>query len=434
MITTQNTRKFSFLSLSSAVVVGLACSTGSALAASTGHTDAGVNDVRDMFEQGDIHGQLSTLYYTNRNAFFVGGDHHSHAATIGGELEFTTAELNGFSLRLGAMAQRNFSRSGHFPNRDLKDDLAALGEAWLQWQGYGLRLRAGNQKLDVPFAGTYDWRILPQVYQGVSLRYGNDDQYVKVMRMYRYKSRISESYDRTTNYNTDFDAFGPAGHKKTDGFWAVGGADSLQTDAGKLNGQAWFFNFKDYANLYYVQGKLTANQNEIKPFVALQYMRETDQGRRLAGRVDSTVYGAQIGVKYHSITASLNYNHIPHKNGAYLNGALLTPYSHSVSSDPIFAQPFLTSTQDLGSGDAYLFAVTGSPIDNTFVGFNYSYMDLKPIAGGDSIGQKAFAVFASYNFTGALEGLSIAEAFSRQTQKHRDHAYWENRVTLQYSF
>lgn len=422
------------LSLSSALIVATACVPVGAYAATPSDGDTPVITVREMFEQGEVDGELGLLYYANENAFFSAPDEHRYTATVGGELGFTTAPLHGFSLRLSAFAQRNFARSSSGYNRDLGEDIAALGEAYLQWQRYGLRLRAGNQKLHAPFTATYDYRIIPQVYQGVSARYGDDDQYLTVMRMYRYKSRISESYKRTTNYNVAFSPFPPNTTEETDGFWALGGGDTLNAGAAILSGQAWFFNYKNYANMYYLEGKVAAAGGAVKPFLGLQFIRETEDGRALLGNVDSQVYGIQLGLTHGSLTATFNYNYIPHESGSYLNGALVTPYAHAASSGPIFAQPFLTSTQDLGSGNAYSVEIKGSPIDNTFLGARYSFMDLTSTAGGESIEQSGYLVYAIYNFTGALAGFSVANFFAYQTQAHEDDPYWENRFAIQYRF
>jgi|GEM_PF-311067 len=405
-----------------------------------------VTTLRDMFEQGEVDGNLRTLYYANHNAFFldsVQGDHDRNTASVGGKLGFTTAALQGFSLRLSAYAQRNFTRSSSSNdlsetgfNRDLGRDISTLGEAYLQWQGHDFRIRAGNQAItSVPFTSTYDYRIIPQLYQGVSTRYGNDESYIAAMRMYRYKSRIADSFDRTTNYNAEaFESPPPNTTEETDGFWALGGAHAVHTDDTDLSGQAWFLNYKDYANMYYLDGKVAAASGSVKPFFALQYIRETDDGRALVGDVDHHTYGAQLGLTHNSLTATLNYNHIPHENGTFLNGALVTPYAHNEASGPLFAQPYLTSTQDLGSGDAYAAEVKGSPFANTFMGARYSFMDLTPAAGGESIDQAEYLVYAIYSFKGALKGLSVKNFFAYQTQEIQERDYWENRFAIEYAF
>jgi len=147
--------------------------------------------LRDMVEMGEVDGNLRMLYDANHTAFFldsIAGEHDRNTASFGGTLGFTTAALHGFSLRLSAFAQRNFTRSSSSNdlsetgyNRDLGRDISALGEAYLQYEGHDVRVRAGNQEIaSAPFTSTYDFRIIPQVYQGVSARYGDDDRYLSV--------------------------------------------------------------------------------------------------------------------------------------------------------------------------------------------------------------------------------------------------------------
>lgn len=393
-------------------------------------------NLRQMFTLGKADGDLRMLYYANHNAFFV-HDADRNTASFGGMLGFTTAALDGFSVRLSAFAQQNFARSSRAKgfNRDLGHDISALGEAYLQWQGHDLQARIGNQELKAPpFTATYDYRIIPEVYQGVKLRYGNASRYLMAMRMFRFKSRISNSYTRTTNYNASFSPFPPNTTGRTDGFWAVGGADSGNAGPTHLSGQAWFFNYKDYANMYYVDGSVARASGSIRPFVSAQFIRETDTGRALLGRVDNHTYGLRLGLKHNSLTATLNYDRMPHQADTFLNGSLVTPYATEEASGPLFAQPFLTSTQDLGSGNAYSIEVKGSPLKNTFGGVRYSYMDLVPAHGARSIGQSEYQIFGLYHFQGSLKGLSLIDLFAYQTQKTASVDYWENRLGLQYAF
>lgn len=393
-------------------------------------------NLRQMFTRGDVDGDLRVLYFANHNAFFE-HDADRNTAAFGGKLGFTTAALDGFSLRLSAYAQRNFARTNDHKgfNRDIGHDISTLGEAYLQWEGHDFQVRAGNQLLkETPFTATYDYRIIPEIYQGVKVRYGNDDNYLMGMRMFRFKSRISDSYDRKTNYNTNFSPFAPNTAGETDGFWAVGGAGEADAGPARLNGRAWFFNYKDYANMYYLDGKIARDSGSIKPFVSAQFIRETDEGEALLGPIDNHTYGLQLGLKHNSLEATLNYDYIPHRAGTFLNGSLVTPYATQEASGPLFAQPFLTSTQDLGSGSAYSVDVKGSPLKHTFGGVRYSYMDLKPEKGSRSIGQSEYQIFGIYHFQGALEGLSLIDLFAYQTQKVADVDFWENRLKLQYSF
>lgn len=418
-----------------------------AVAADSSPIPSDVGNLRQMFTEGEVDGSLRTAYYSAKNAYFVDEDHNT--AAIGGMLGFTTATLDGFSLRLNAFAQRNYARSHAF-TRDLGPDVNALGEAYLQWEGYDFQIRAGDQELtEVPFTSTYDYRILPQSYQGVKVRYGSDKNHLTAMRMFRYKSRIDDNFHRKTNYNLSFnEPFMPGTNhegfndQKTSGFWAVGGVGDTDAGPANLSGSAWYINYRDYANMYYADGKVARAEGSIRPFFAVQWARETDTGDALIGEIDSHVYGAQLGLKHNSIKATLNYDYIPHRNGTYLNGALATPYATNEASGPLFAQPYLTSTQDLGSGNAFSAEVTGSPTNSTLLGARYSFMDLKaPDEYSDdrSIAQSEYLLYGSYNFHGALEGFSITDFMAYQRQNHRvqgdgKRGFWENRLSLAYNF
>lgn len=394
-----------------------------------------VRTLRDMFEQGTADGNFRMLYYSADNAFFT-PNQDQDTVSVGGRVGFTTAELKGFSVRVAAYAQRGVDHSDDPSKVDsfLGPDISALGEAYLQWQNDDFRLRVGNQRLDAPFTSTTDWRIVPPLFQGVTARYGDDDSYITGMRITQYKSYINEDFDKTTNYNAKFDAFGPGVTDTTDGFWAAGAGDTVRTGPVDLTGEAWFFNYMDYANMYYFEGQIAQAEGAYKPFLGMQYIRETDEGKALVGNIDHNSYGLQLGLKHNSLTATLNYDYIQHNEDSFLNGSLVTPYEHNVSSGPYFAQPFLTSTQDLGSGGAYSFDVNGAAFKNTFLGARYSFMDLKPTADGDSIDQSEYLVYGIYNFQGALEGLSIANFFGYQTSPVYDKDFWQNRLQIEYAY
>lgn len=393
-----------------------------------------VSSVLDWLSDGKLSGYERTIYFSTHNAYFVKGENQD-TISYGGGLEYVTARLYGFSLGVSGYLQRGIGHSDN-PNQVdtyLGPNLTAMGEAYVRWQHDAFSITAGNQAIDVPFASTYDWRMAPELYQGVSAHYGNADDYVTALWMDRYKSYISNSFTKYTNYNTNFDAFGPAGMNKTNGFWGLGGQHKWQAAPLELTGKAWYFNYEDYAKLAYVEGQALAATGPWKPFAGLQYMHETGDGKNLAGNVDSQVYGVQLGVKHGSLTAALGYDYLAPHHDAFLNGALVTPYMHNVSSDPLFAQPYLTSTQDLGAGSAYAIDVNGSPYNGWFVGARYSFMDLKSAPDTSSIDQSEYLLYAIYNFSGKLNGLSLSDFFAVQTQPGKGN-FVQNRLQVEYAF
>lgn len=392
-------------------------------------------DLRQMFALGRADGSLRGQYYATGNAFFADGVDRDTLAT-GGRLGFTSAPLHGVSLRASAYLQRSLVHAGTGRDRDLDRDLTSMGESWLQWQGGNLLLRAGNQAIDdVPFTSSYDFRIVPQLYQGARLRYGQGGSHFSAMRMFRYKSRIDESFARATNYNRRFSPLHPGvGDTATDGFWALGGARRAAYGAVDASGQAWLIRYLDYADLYYAQVELAARNGALRPFAAVQFARQHEQGAALLGPVDNHTYGLRLGLRGQRATATLNHNRMPHRAGAFRNGTLATPYASYQTSGPLFAQPYLTSTQDLGSGDAWSVDLDVAANERLRWGARWSYMDLSPAGDRPSIGQREYMAFASYRFDGALKGLSVSDYFAVQQQRGRSAGYRENRLSLAYDF
>ncbi len=393
------------------------------------------HDLSQMFNQGQADANVRALYYSTGNAFFADGIDRDTVA-VGGKLGFTTAPLHGVSLRASGYLQYNLLHDGTGRDRDLGRPLTAMGETWLQWQGDKLLLRAGNQRLDdVPFTSSFDFRIVPQLYQGVHLRYGEGGNHLSAVRMFRYKSRIDESFSRSTNYNRRFSPYPPnAGDATSGGFWALGGARKSRLGTLDTRAQAWLIRYLDYADLYFAQAEVAASGDGLRPFAAMQFIAQHEQGAALLGPVHNRTYGLRLGLRGNRATTTFNHNHMPHRADAFRNGAPVTPYASYQSSGPLFAQPYLTSTQDLGSGDAWSLDLEVAANRQLRWGARWSYMDLSAAAGQPSIGQHEYMAFAGYRFDGALKGWNLHNTFAIQRQPRRRSDYWENRLSLSYDY
>jgi hypothetical protein len=389
----------------------------------------------EMFTKGHFSGYARTLYFSLHNAYYVPNSNQD-TISYGGMLGYTSAALYGFSFGVSGFVQRPI----HHPDNPkqvvgyLGPNLLGLGEAYLQYEGHGFKFVAGNQQLDVPFAGTYDWRIVPQLYQGVSARYGDADNYLMAFKMFRFKSYTSNSFTRRTDYNSDFDQFSRIGNTETNGFWGVGAAHKWNLAPVMVSAQGYYQTYQDYAKMTYVEGQVIRDSGLIRPFVGVQGIRQTGDGRELLGHINSEVFGAQFGVKRNSLTLSFGYDRIVPHSDSYLNGAPVTPYAHNVASGPLFAQPLITSTQDLGAGNAYAIDVSGAPTANWFIGARYAFMDLKPSATAPSLNQSGYLLYATYKFTGRLKGFSIQDIFELQSSPVKQKKYLENRFFLEYAF
>lgn len=393
------------------------------------------NSLAEMFTKGRFSGNFRTIYFSSHNAFFT-PNKNQDTISYGGNLAYRTASYAGFSAGVSGFIQRGINHADNPAKVDgyLGPNLLGMGEAYVQYERNRLKVVGGNQQLDVPFASTYDWRMVPQLFQGISARYGDTENFLTTFKMYRFKSYVDDSFRKGTTYNAKVDSFSSIGSTETNGFWGLGGAKKIALDPVSINLQGWYMTYQDYAKLAYVEGKVTGQAGSLQPFAAVQAFRENGDGRELLGHVSSQVYGLQFGVKRQSLTATLGYDRIVPNSGSLRNGALVTPYAHNVSSGPLFAQPFLSSTQDLGAGNAYAFDISGSPMKGLIIGARYSFMALKSAASAASLNQSEYLGYVIYNFDGALKGWSIADFLALQSSPAKNARFIQNRLTLQYAW
>lgn len=392
-------------------------------------TDAaqGVATFADALRCGTVSGSLRSLYYSTHNAYFV---RHLNQDTIsyGGNLKYESASLDGFRFGVSALFLRGINHGDNSTTiSDIGQNQNHIGEAWLSWQRGSVTVTAGDQRLDLPFMGDYDWRITPILYRALDVNYGDKENFLRATKVWRYKPWGDDNFLKTTAY-TDVDT-------PVNGMWGVGAGRAVQIDDKKLSGQIWYQHYSDYTRIAYGESHLQWQQTAMQPNLGAQFIRGTGAGKDLAGEVNSTSWGTQLALNLtRDLSWKLGYNHIAGSANSWKNGALVTPYAHNTASGPYFAQPYFTSTQDLGSGNAWATGLHFTATQNLSVGTRYSFMDLKPSVASASINQSEYLLYAIWAFDGALKGFSISDFAGVQTSPVYDRSFWQNRLTLQYNF
>lgn len=395
--------------------------------------DNGSNILSEFFSQGKVQGSFRTLYYSTHNAYF--SNRSEDTIGYGGSISYTSGAVNGFSFGLSGILLRGIDRPER--NRLIKDigaNQANIGEAYIKYQYNQIQITVGNQRMNLPFAGDWDWRITPVLYQGIHTLYGDKDNFITGARIYRFKPWSEGSFTRKTKYNKRYDSLSNV-HKNTDGMWALGMGKSVEFSHSKLQGVAWSMVNYDYVKTSYLEGRMANNINgKLQPMIAIQFVRGTSDGKKLLGKVDHKSYGLQLGLKYNTLLATLNYDHIKSQHDSYRNGALPTPYAHNTSSSIYFAQPFFTSIQDLGAGNAYSMDIKGQITEQLFMGGRYSFMDLTNHHKTPSLNQSEYMLYGIYRFRGSLTGLSINNAIGVQVSPYKGREFWQNRLAIEYNF
>ena len=388
----------------------------------------------DAIRCGQATGKFHTLYYSTHNAYFV-EDLNQDTVTAGGYLKFETAPFYGFTAGISYAGQRRLDdrHSDYDEVTELKNNKDGLAEAYINWNKDALKIKVGQQHLDVPFLGNYDWRIMPPLFRAVDIQYGSQNDYVRFTGADRFKSYADDQFTKTSRYS----------NVETDGVWSIGVAKSFDVGTNKLNAQMWYQNYDDYNYLTYFESHLKLNEQRFTPSLGVQFMHAKGDGQALKQasnlvenhKVDHQGVGALLSLNpKENITVKAGYNYIKENKDSYMNGALFTPYMIYTSSGPYFAQPFFTSTQDLGSGHAYMVSIEGSLNEQTYIGANYSFMDLKESSDVKSLNQSEYVIYGFYNFKGAMKGWSLANFFGVVTSPREDKVFLQNRFGVKYIF
>jgi len=289
----------------------------------------------------------------------------------------------------------------------------------------------GNQKLDLPFVGDYSfYRVQPFLYQGVDMKYGDADNFVRATYINKYKSYGDDNFAHRDRYNDDSTLDTHLDHVTSFGL-----GKKFNLNDKYLKTQAWVESYEDSFNLYYGEANLGFNKVKWTPEVSVQAAYANDIGDAQFGKVDSTSLGAQLKLKpTDKLTWRIAYDHVFNKksDNVWGHGTLPTPYAHNTSSDPYFAQPFFTSTQDLGPGNFYTTELSSPFGQNAFVGSRVTYTDITSTKANKDMYEVMFYGF--YNFTGSLKGLSLSEFIGFQKQQGDANAFLQNRFGITYNF
>ena len=381
----------------------------------------------DAFRCGKFTGKSHTLYYSTHNAYFVQNLNQDTIST-GGFVKYETANFLGVRLGISYAGQRRLDEKDSSKNEvsELSPEKDGLAEAYLDWKNEGLSFRVGQQSLDIPFVGNYDWRIMPVLYRALDFKYENKQDFIRLTALDRFKSYADDQFEKGSRYSKDIE---------TDGMWSVGFGKGVDVGDQRYVGQVWYQSYDNYNYIAYTEGHVKFENVTYQPDVGIQLMYSKDQGKAQAGKVDHQGIGISLVLNlFDKMNLTSAYNYIKPNKNSYLNGALFAPYMFYTASGPYFAQPFFTSTQDLGAGHATSIALEGSITEQAYVGARYSFMNLKEAEHLKNLNQSEYILYGIYSFSGALKGWSLSNFAGVVTSSREDKTFLQNRFGLTYQF
>jgi len=315
-------------------------------------------DLQSAIQNGTVNGNIRAYYNTR--------DYESDSKTdeaafaLGGALRAESAAWYNVKFGLGYYTAQDLGTNDDDPakvNNRLGSDLEVLGEAYISASTLDSRLTVGRQKINTPFANPGDAFIIPFTFEAVSLVNNSvNNLTLEISFINSIKNRNSDEFVDVGLWSTGRYGVTPT---STSGTAVLGAKYKLEG----LSAELWYYDYSDlFQTLYGQVNYAFPTSGSWKPFVAVQYMLQTESGDELLGTVDSTLYGVEGGLAIGGSKVTLAYNQTEENADSFANGAFLTPYNYSTS--PIFTNNMLTTLENVDAGDAVK------------VTYNYQWNDL----------------------------------------------------------
>jgi len=425
-----------------------------------GATAEAEENFSDIFTEGHIGGQVR-LYNFNRIYEGHAQKKNQHATSASLLLDANSGSFYGFSIGGSLAGVSDLGTEDDNPDRvdtTLQGDRsswAAITQAYLQYKRDWLTLKGGYQYLDTPWMSRSDSRMVPASYTAVTAVITPvKDWNITLLREFAFRGRTASSYQRDNLYypsgyeNTH--NFGgnnklPDSTKEANGTYAIGTNYTI----GGLKAQGWFYDFQNFGRLSYFDGSYTYNTGTgFNPVLGAQYTHETtgthnyltgstaSVNTRKGGRkVKADAWGLDAGLIIPNGRIDMYYNKLEASHSAVGGGAIVSPFTVGYATDPLYTTSMIRGLVEMGPGDAWKAKFTYNMLQNK-LNFTTSYAEYNTTYYGTS--HNVYADL-TYNFGGALKGLSVRDRWERSSGGKNNlnpgnNAFMYNRVMVSYAF
>lgn len=379
---------------------------------------------------GQVSGSVRLYSYSDHNDFF--SQKNLDTTSTGGYLNYTTGKFYNLSATVGINGQLPLLKSEN-SFKPLNSNQLGLSEAYIEWKSDKFSVTIGNQRLNLPFLGEWSsWRVLPWLYRGVDIKYGTEDNYINLTKVTDYKNYSTDDFSKTSKLYDDNSYKGT-----TKGLLSFGAVKKIILDENKtVKNQFWYEKYYDIENLFYTQSDLFIKNKELwNPIFGIQALYAKGTGNKYISNINNKTLGLQIILNpKENLKWQFGYNKIFKNKDAFQNGALVTPYAHLTGSGPLFAQPFLSSTQDSGSGSAYSTQLSSNLTQQLSLSARYTFIDMTKNQSNKDINLSEYLIFWTYKFSGNLKNLTLTNFTAVQSKPVAEKKFIQNRLQLSYNF
>lgn len=341
------------------------------------------DDVSSMFSEGKASGQIREFSISRSVDRSAAADYTRHANAIGGYLKYETASLSGLSLGAAFYTTHGFLNESKKTDYNQVDptllgenneNYTMLGEAYIQYKTGNTTFKGGRQKLVTPMLADDDARMLPNLFEAyvltnkdianTTLTLGHVTKFAQGTFGRAYDANLNHanavlsttagySYVDSRNQVGSFNNVGTyAFGEKTDGITM---AAASYTGIANLKLDLWDYYAHDIMNIIYGEANYSWKclvSDALKPYAAVQIIKEDSVGDEFGGDIDSTYAAAKFGVKVQNFDLSLAYSKTDNNDAANNNGNLKDAVVSPWGGMPAYTQGMVTRHMFLAGTDA----------------------------------------------------------------------------------
>lgn len=397
------------------------------------------DNMPDFFGKTQISGKIRLYDFTrNYSAPFLP---QQTAFALGGNMNILTPDLFFNGLKADADFYTAQSLGLNNSNPDLVDKtlggpINVLGQVYLQYQYSDLwTMRAGRQLIDTPWINSSDSRMIPNSYEGITISYSPiKNILLQALKINKFKNRTANNFSDINLYNPEAhgDFIKKIGDVRNDGAIGIGASYKNKS----IDSALWYYQFYDFSKMIYVDTEYNfSGLSNITPFVGLQALRETGDGKNDIRRytntsANATGYGLIGGIKNNFFKLSLGYNNIIQKNNAFKNGDIISPYTAGYATDPLYTTSMIAGMVEKGQGQAIKISGSLFLLDKKLT-LGSSYAKYFVTASHDT---QEIDADAKYDFTGKLKGFSIRDRVGILYNDPKFNRFIYNRIMVEYKF
>lgn len=385
------------------------------------------DDLSSMFSEGKASGQIREFSVDREYQGTAGNTTHRKANAIGGHLKFETGDYKGLTLGTAFYTTNGFLNNSDKTNVTKVDpslfgpdnqNLTFVGELYLNYKYKNTNFKAGRQKLDTPMAAGDDARMIRNLFEaymltntdidGVTLTAGQITAFSQGTfgRVYTGYDNVIASGGTVASAQANgllsitggysyVDPQNNVGNFTNMGTYAIGEstngvtvASVVYTGIENLKLQLWDYYAYDLMNVVYGQADYSWTcllTDSVKPYAAVQFIKEDNVGDDLAGDVNGFYWGAKLGAKVENFNAYIAYSQTGENSAAEAAAggtanAILTPWGgmSAFTQGMVTRHMYLAGTKASKVAASYNFKSFGP--DLSVLGY-YASFDMNQYSG-----------------------------------------------------